>query len=228
MILLRIALIADVHSNLQAIEAVLAEIRKERVQIILNAGDLVGYGPRPNEVIEVLRQADIISIRGNHDNAVLSGQYGWFNPYAAAAARWTAKSLSASSADYLRQLEQQRVERIEGKTIGLFHGSPCDPNEYVMDESRAKEILEMGDIDVVVCGHTHWPMEVRVGEKVFVNPGAVGQPRDHDPATSFCILDLATLESSTRRVGYDILSVQRDMLSRGLPRLLAERLSEGR
>jgi len=225
---LRIALIADIHSNLQALDVVLTEIQKEGIQVILNAGDVVGYGPRPNEVIDVLGQTDIISIRGNHDNAVLTGRYDWFNPYAAAAAKWTAKSLTGSSLEYLRRLEQQRIERIDGKTIGLFHGSPHDPDEYVMDESRAKELLERSDPDVVVCGHTHCPMEVRAGERVFINPGAVGQPRDRNPAASFCVLDLATLESSTKRIDYDIPSVQKDMLSKGLPRPLAERLSEGR
>jgi predicted phosphodiesterase len=114
------------------------------------------------------------------------------------------------------------------RTIGLFHGSPEDPDEYVMDESRAEELLRRGNLDVMVCGHTHWPMEIRVGERVFLNPGAVGQPRDNNPAASFCILDLATLKSSTKRIDYDVPSVQRDMLSKGLPRPLAERLSEGR
>jgi putative phosphoesterase len=225
---LRISLIADIHSNLLALEAVLETIKKKGVQKVLNAGDIVGYGPRPNEAVDLVRRSGFLSIRGNHDHAVLIGEYGWFNESAAAAAKWTAGIIEDSNSEYLDRLKREEVIRINGETIGMFHGSPDDPDEYVLDESRAEELLQKTDYDVMICGHTHFPMQVRIGKRLFINPGSVGQPRDRNPDASFSILDLDTMESEIIRVGYDISAVQQDMLKKGLPRSLSSRLSEGR
>ena len=225
---MRISLIADSHSNQLALEAILEAMRKKGAQKILNAGDIVGYGPRPNEVVDLVRRGGLISIRGNHDHAVLIGEYGWLNESAAAAAIWTASIIEASNRDFLKRLKREEVMRIDGKIIGMFHGSPDDPDEYVLDESRAEELLQKTDYDVMICGHTHFPMQVRIGKRLFINPGSVGQPRDRNPDASFSILDLDTMESEIIRVGYDVSAVQRDMLKKGLPRSLSSRLSEGR
>ena len=225
---MRISLIADIHSNLLALEAVLEAMKKKDVRKILNAGDIVGYGPRPNEVVDLVGRSDFLSIRGNHDHAVLVGEYGWFNEPAAAAAKWTAGIIEDSNSEYLDRLKREEVIRIDGKSIGMFHGSPEDPDEYVLDESRVKELLQRTDFDVMICGHTHFPMKVRIGKRLFINPGSVGQPRDGNPDASFSILDLDTMESEIVRVGYDISAVQQDMLKKGLPRSLSSRLSEGR
>ena len=225
---MRIALLADIHSNLLALEAVLGTMKEKGIQKVLNAGDIVGYGPRPNEVIDLVRRSDFLSIRGNHDHAVLIGEYGWFNESAATAAKWTAGVIGASNSHYLGRLKREEIIRIEGKSIGMFHGSPEDPNEYVLDESRAEELLRKTDYDVIVCGHTHSPMKVRIGKRLFINPGSVGQPRDFNPDASFSILDLDTMESEIIRIGYEVSAVQCDMLKIGLPRPLASRLSEGR
>ena len=202
-------------------------IRKEGIYTILNAGDIVGYGPSPDEVIDEVRGAGLVSIRGNHDNAILTGEYGWFNEYAAAAAKWTADAISRPNIEYLGRLGREESLRIGGRVIGLFHGSPEDPDEYVLEKSRAEELLKSSGYNVVICGHTHCPMEVRLGEKLFFNPGAIGQPRDGNPAASFGILDLASLNVRTIRIDYDIPAVQMEMLRKGLPRPLATRLSEG-
>ncbi len=225
---MKIALIADIHSNLLALEAVLRAIREKGIPKILNAGDVVGYGPRPNEVIDLVRRSGFLSIRGNHDHAVLVGEYEWFNEYAAAAAIWTASKIETKNSEFLNRLKREEIVRIEGKTIGIFHGSPEDPDEYVFDESRAAELLRKNDYDVMVCGHTHCPMQVRIGKRLFVNPGSVGQPRDRNPKASFSILNLETMESEIIRVGYDVSAVQRDMINEGLPEFLSSRLSEGR
>jgi len=224
---LRIALVADIHSNLLALEAVMEAMKKKDVQRILNAGDIVGYGPRPNEVIDLVRRSDFRSIRGNHDHAVLVGEYGWFNESAAAAAKWTADIIGDSNLEYLDRLKREEVIKIDGKSIGMFHGSPEDPDEYVFDESRAEELLRKTAYDVIICGHTHSPMKVRIGKRLFINPGSVGQPRDGNPDASFSILDLDTMESEIIRVGYDVSAVRQDMLKKGLPRSLSSRLSEG-
>jgi putative phosphoesterase len=225
---LRISLIADIHSNLLALEAVLEAINKKGVQKVLNAGDIVGYGPRPNEVVDIVRRSGFLSIRGNHDHAVLVGEYGWFNESAAAAAKWTAGIIEDSSSGYLDRLKREETLKIDGKTIGMFHGSPYDPDEYVLDKSRAEELLQDTDYDVIICGHTHVPMQAHIGMRLFINPGSVGQPRDCNPDASFSVLDLDTMESEIIRVGYDVSAVQDDMLNKGLPRFLSSRLSEGR
>jgi len=164
---LRIALVADIHSNLLALEAVMEAMKKKDVQRILNAGDIVGYGPRPNEVIDLVRRSDFRSIRGNHDHAVLVGEYGWFNESAAAAAKWTADIIGDSNLEYLDRLKREEVIKIDGKSIGMFHGSPEDPDEYVFDESRAEELLRKTAYDVIICGHTHSPMKVRIGKRLL-------------------------------------------------------------
>lgn len=225
---MRISLIADIHSNLLALETVLETMKKKGVQKVLNAGDIVGYGPRPNEVIDLVKRSGFLSIRGNHDNAVLVGEYGWFNEPAAAAAKWTARIISDPNSEYLGRLKREEVIIINGKTIGMFHGSPDDPDEYILDESRAKELLQKTDYDVMICGHTHFPMQTRIGKRLFINPGSIGQPRDGDPDASFSILDLDTMKNEIFRVGYDVSATQHDMVKMGLPRSLSSRLSEGR
>lgn len=224
---LRIALIADIHSNLPALEAVLNAIKKEGIDMVLNAGDIVGYGPFPDQVVDAIMRTHMVSIRGNHDNAVLIGDYSWFNSYAAAAARWTAEVMSRSNIDYLGTLRREESLQVGGRTIGLFHGSPQDPDEYIIEESRAEEVLRSDHHDVVICGHTHRPMEVWLGGRLFFNPGAVGQPRDGNPAASFGIIDLESMEVRTIRIEYDIPAVQKEMLRKGLPHPLASRLSDG-
>lgn len=223
-----VAVIADVHGNLAAFESVLGEIRQKGIQKILIAGDLVGYGPRPNEVIALARQVGTANIRGNHEDAVLTREYSWFNDDAAAAAKWTAETLTDPNLSYIGQLPTNQAIRTDGRVVGMFHGSPDDPYEYVLEDSRAEELLQRSRYDIVICGHTHVPMHVRRGPKLFLNPGSVGQPRDGDRDASFSVLDTASLCSETVRVEYDVRSVQREMLAQGLPRSLAARLAEGR
>lgn len=154
-------MLADPHSNLLALQNVIGAARKRKIERFLIAGDLVGYGPRPNEVIELVRGLNAAVIRGNHDDAVISGDYLWLNDYAAEAARWTREVVSDGNLSLLRSLNQSEIVDIEGRTIGLFHGSPEDPLEYVFDGSRAEQLLRGSDKDVIICGHTHVPLEIR-------------------------------------------------------------------
>jgi len=226
-IFLSIVILADPHSNIVALRAVLEAASRTRPSRFLMAGDLVGYGPRPNEVIEIVEKQRMLAIRGNHDQSVISNDYSWMNQFAEAAARWTAGGLTSRSRYFLELLSRDALVEIEGRTIGLYHGSPENPDEYVMDESRAKQLLERSTCDIVICGHTHVPMQIRSGGKLFLNPGSVGQPRDGNPDAAFIELNLRTLKADLRRVRYDVSSVQKEMKSAGLPRFLADRLSEG-
>jgi len=124
-------------------------------------------------------------------------------------------------------LKRSEVIGIEGRKIGLYHGSPEDPDEYVLDESRAEELLKRSDCDVVICGHTHVPMQVSLGGKLFLNPGSVGQPRDGNPAAAFMELDIRNMRVKLHRVEYGVEITQEEMLLFGLPKFLADRLSKG-
>jgi len=224
---MNIAVLADIHSNLVAFQAVLDAAKKRNISRFIIAGDFVGYGPRPNEVVDTVKGIDATSIRGNHDRAVVDHDYSWMNPYAAEAAKWTAKSLRNKNVDWLKTLGPSEVFEVEGRRIGLYHGSPEDPDEYVFDESRAEQLLARSDCDIVICGHTHVPMRVAKKGKVFLNPGAVGQPRDGDPRAAFLELDTGSMRASLRRVEYSIEITQEDMCLQCLPKPLIDRLSSG-
>jgi len=224
---LRIAVLADPHSNLHALIEVLTEVKARKLSTLLLAGDLIGYGPNPNEVIALAAEERMIAIRGNHDDAALDRDFSGMNPFAAFAAEWSSNQLSDSSIDFLKKLPEHRILEIDGRSIGLFHGSPEDPYEYVVDTGRAMQLLSTTELDITIVGHTHIPMLVRDDSRLFVNPGGVGQPRDGNPAASFAEIDLDALDVQLVRVIYDIPAVQERMIDVGLPPFLASRLSLG-
>lgn len=224
---LKIAVLADPHGNAIALSAVLSDLQRFRPRRIVIAGDLVGYGPDPAEVIDIVRSVNAIVIRGNHDDSVVKKDYSWMNELAALAAEWTASVLGEEHLSYLSSLRFKAEFESEGRRIGVYHGSPADPFEYVMDENRALALLKQSSMDVIICGHTHVPMLVEHDQKIFLNPGGVGQPRDGVPDAAYAVLDLQDLKVEFRRVRYDVQKVQNKMMSAGLPRFLAARLSMG-
>lgn len=225
---MKVAVLADIHANLPSLKAVFSRMEALDFDKIILAGDLVGYGPHPNEVIGEVLARNIISIRGNHDDAALSGDSSGMNPYASAAAQWTSFRMLESSKTFLEELPARRVLEIGGRKICLCHGSPEDPLEYVFDRERAKDLIAKSTYDVIVVGHTHVPMVEYMDDRLFLNPGAVGQPRDSDPKASFAELDLDTLRARVIRVEYDVKATQEKMVDLGLPTYLAKRLEFGR
>ncbi len=225
---MRILIIADVHANLPALDAVLA---RERADHILFAGDAVGYGPHPNEVVEVLRSLKAVSVMGNHDYAVLTGRTEWFNPLAAWAIEWTQRTLKKENREWLAGL--RTTERIvaEGKILQIVHGSPRDPLfEYVFpdtDPRTLRSFLKQTGADILVLGHTHVPFIFEWRGRYVVNPGSVGQPRDGDPRASYVVIDTETWRIRLRRVKYDVERTVKDMQREGFPEPLWRRLYEG-
>ena len=219
----RLNLIADVHGNLPALEAVLDELPKAKT---LHLGDVVGYNPYPREVIELLQERRIASVMGNHDNAVLTGDVSWFNPVAARAILWTREHLSEEELAYLASLPLE----IKNEVCAV-HGSPRRRlEEYVFPDYPDEVLsgfLKLAGRRILAMGHTHVPFWRRVGDALVVNPGSVGQPRDGDARASFASIDLSTLEVEIVRVEYDISRVAREILRAGLPAVLAQRLFEG-
>jgi predicted phosphodiesterase len=243
---MRIALLTDIHANLQALDAVLADAHSLGFEAVWQMGDIVGYGPDPDAVVERLKELGAVGVMGNHDAAAI-GQLPLdeFNRFAAEANLWTASVLSEQSKDYLAALPTVHQE----SAFTLVHGSLRDPLwEYLTtyDAARAHFALQRTQFSVV--GHTHIPLvaeevEPRVVEadgpgpgavvdlshrKLCINPGGVGQPRDGDPRACYALLDTGDATLTFRRVEYDIPATQRRMCDCGLPEPLISRLARGR
>ncbi len=212
-----------------------------RVDKILVLGDIVGYGPDPNAVITRLRAVRARAVMGNHDAAMLAPSLlDWFNPHAAAAARWTQAVLTAESRRYLASLP--KFGRLGPHRY--VHGSPRKPYlwEYILDDLQALEILVGLGPRLCFFGHTHLPrIFTAEGEEIpepgewislpaaaLVNPGSVGQPRDGNPQAAFAIVDLATPAVRFGRVPYDVATTQAKIREAGLPEVEAARLALGR
>lgn len=239
---MRIAVVSDVHSNLVALDAVLAHAGP--VDAVWHLGDIVGYGPDPNGVVDRLRAIGAIGVRGNHDAAAVGGlEIEQFNPEARAAMEWTRAAISETTRSWLRALPSARTDG----DLTLVHGSPRDPTwEYLTSAPIARGSFEALSTSHGLNGHTHIPAAfvladdrisvVRprdgdqlaiAGVRTLLNPGSVGQPRDGDPAASYCILDPEAELASWHRVPYDIPAVQLAMVEAGLPGRLAARLAHG-
>lgn len=244
---MRVALVADVHANLVAFEAVLAHARERGgFDEIWCLGDVVGYGPRPAECIDLLRQYPHRVVAGNHDLAAC-GELGVedFNDAAARAALWTRATLDDERKRWLASLPH--VERVGDFT--LVHGTLRSPIwEYLLSERQAADQLARQQTPYSAVGHSHIPFvaitrsgggaslrsvddaeAVALGEaRAIVNPGGVGQPRDGDPRASYALYDCDTRIAHFFRVPYDIAATQRQMEEAQLPRWLIDRLAYGR
>ncbi len=240
---MRVAVISDVHANYHALEAVLKEIDAARVDAVWCLGDTVGYGPRPNECCDVVKDRADHCLVGNHDLVVLGElAVSGFNDEAAAAAIWTAEVLTPESRAFLASLKP--FGEVEG--VDLFHASARDPIwEYVLTDEAALATLELSAAPLVLVGHSHIALAITAadgrvgggpapgGSKVtldgrrLLNPGAVGQPRDGDPRAAWMLLDLEQRFAEFRRVPYSIERTQAEMRERGLPGTLAARLERG-
>jgi diadenosine tetraphosphatase ApaH/serine/threonine PP2A family protein phosphatase len=241
---LRVAVISDIHANLHAFESVLAAIDADAPDAIWCLGDLVGYGPRPNECVELARDRSDLCLAGNHDLAVIGAlDLSEFSGDAGAAVRWTRGVLEDRHRAFLGELPSSS----EASGVGLFHGSPRDPVwEYVLSESAAAGSFRKASQSVILVGHSHVALaltELRSGVagglapdgtdvdltsgRWLLNPGSIGQPRDGDPRAAFLLLDLDARFAEFRRVHYPVERTQAEIRERGLPRGLAERLARG-
>jgi predicted phosphodiesterase len=243
---MRCAILADIHSNLAALDAVLDDIEgKGGVDEIWCLGDIVGYGPEPAECIKLLRKFNPVCVSGNHDLGVIGKlEPTFFNPLAAEACKWNAERLSP--ADMLYLLELPAV--IKKGDFTLVHGSPKDPAlEYVLSTVIAERNFDLYNTRYCLVGHTHIPMAykketesistvalhpgiglVMIEHRIIINPGAVGQPRDGDPRASYAIYDSEGQILRVYRVEYDIRATQDKMMKAGLPIPLITRLEQGK
>ena len=222
---MRIALLSDIHANLVALEAVLLEVTA--ADEIWVMGDTVGYGPEPGDVLAALVERSARVVAGNHDRAVATGAgLELFNPTARAAALLHREWLSAEERDYLGALP---LTFAAADRYTVCHGSPRDPLwEYVFDRATAEAAIRSAETPHCCNGHTHVPAVIDLpGGRRMINPGSVGQPRDGDPRAAYAWLDSTTAAVELRRVEYDVGKTQERMRARGLPEILADRLTHG-
>jgi len=242
---MRIALLSDVHGNLPAFEAVLADVDDAGVEEIWCLGDLVGYGAEPDGCVELAQERCDLCLAGNHD-LVVTGEIdlGDFSSSAAAAAQWTRDNIGAEALEFLSSLKPQADDR----DIGLYHASPRDPVwEYVLSTWQADECMDLMKKRVGAVGHSHvalWfkrsgegnvegaPAEGGLEQDLtdgewLLNPGAVGQPRDGDPRAAWLLLDTEGWSADWRRVEYEIDRAAEAIEEAGLPSVLGQRLYTG-
>ena len=240
----RVAVISDIHGNLHALRAALDTIADEEVDAIWCLGDLVGYGPRPNECCSEVERATGLCLVGNHDLGVLGRiPLEDFSDDAAVAARWSQTVLAGEARGYLEGLAS--LASADGTE--LFHASPRDPVwEYVLGDEAARAAFALTSAPLVLVGHSHVALafvlddgsvegtlapggaEVDLsGRRWLLNPGSVGQPRDGDPRAAWLLLDLDARRASYRRVAYSVERTQTEIRERGLPEALAARLAHG-
>jgi diadenosine tetraphosphatase ApaH/serine/threonine PP2A family protein phosphatase len=246
---LRAAVLSDVHSNLPALEAVLAASEEAGVAEIWCLGDMVGYGASPDACTKLIRERSDICLVGNHDLAVLGEiDVATFSKTAATAVRWTQEEIEEETEAYLRTLEPAG----ERAGVGLFHASPRDPVwEYVLSVEQAEAGLDVQEQRIGLIGHSHVALfftrppatrptyahgaqagdgaEVEIGSgEWLLNPGSVGQPRDGDPRAAWLELDTEAWTARYHRVSYDVGAAAAAILAGGLPETLAARLEVGR
>lgn len=243
---MRYLIISDIHANLAALDAVLADAGS--YDKVWHLGDLVGYGPDANEVIDRLRQLPHFSLAGNHDWAALGKlNLRYFNGDARESALWTQKNLTPDNRAYLERLMPIALE--EGYT--LAHGSPNQPiEEYILDPLTAEFNFSIFTTAVCLVGHTHWPTAYFMAQATdrlcvqrspqwnqsialdsgrwIINPGSVGQPRDGNPDAAYGLLDLQAGTWEHRRANYPVEVTQKKMRDLKFPNRLIERLAHGR
>ena len=247
---MRVAIISDVHSNLEALKAVLDEIEQDNISIIVNLGDLVGYNANPKECVDLVQERKIISILGNHDRAATEVKYAeGFNILAYQALVWSAKTLTNGHKQFLKSLKHTKV--LWDRYL-LFHGVPENPDGYIFYLFQAKKVFnymrkKTPGVRIGFFGHTHhravWQRDIRgkvskveisedhllldAEQMYLINPGSVGQPRQKQWKASYLVFTNDPETIHFRSVVYDINSAQNKIREAHLPEYLAERLESG-
>ncbi len=245
---MRYLVLADIHANIDALEAVLREAAATSFDHVLILGDLVGYGAEPNAVVTRVRGlGPLTAVRGNHDKVAAGvADTQDFNPMAKEAAQWTMRAVDADNRAFLASLPVGPIAVDD--LIEICHGAPFDEDAYVVDSLDALKSITDATRPVCVYGHTHLPMAMALvgrdfqyldaeagtslrlepGAHYMINAGSVGQPRDGDPRAAWAVIDTATRRVEFHRTSYDVSAAQERIRLAGLPESLARRLAAGR
>ena len=233
---MRISIISDIHSNLEALDKTLQLIKQKNIDEIVCLGDIIGYGANPNECIDLVRQATSKILLGNHDEAATSlKQIEDFNPYARNAVMWTSKQLTEPNKEFIRGLPN----KLELNGLLFTHSSPYQPEEwhYILSPSEAQFNFDFFTQPICFIGHSHapvifsedyWARDVVRDKRFIINVGSVGQPRDLNWKLSFGIFDTDKWMYENIRAEYDVKTASDKIRKAGLPQPLAERILIGR
>jgi predicted phosphodiesterase len=241
--------ISDIHSNKEALGAILSRVRRKPWDKAVFLGDLVGYGANPNQAVDMVRSLKpLVAIRGNHDKVCSGIEDGeMFNRIALEAAMWTRKKLTRSNLQWLKSLPEGPV--VVDDAFAISHGTPVDEDAYIFGEIEALNVFRLTDYPICFFGHSHFPVifalspdaittiltaaptfrfRLKDGVRYLINPGSVGQPRDGNPLASFALYDSDSRVVTIHRIEYQVSATQTKIMKAGLPRPLADRLSIGR
>jgi putative phosphoesterase len=233
---MKIAVFSDIHGNKPALDNVLIDIKEQAPDYVFCLGDLVGYGPRPNEVIETIREAEIPTVMGNYDEGVGFEKGDCGCAYTtdeeklngAKSIEWTTRTVTTENKEFLRSLHDKIEYIVEDFKILLVHGSPRRINEYLYEDRPERSLarmLESIDVDMMLCGHTHKPYHRVVNSVSIINDGSVGKPKDGDDRSSYALIELEKEVSvEFKRVAYPIKEVSEEIIEFGLPKAFANAL----
>ena len=244
---MRYLVFSDIHSNVEAFEKFLGQKKVKNVDKILFLGDLVGYGPNPDEVISQFRElTHLQAVRGNHDKVIAELESSsLFNPAAAFSAEWSKLKISPGNFQYLKKL--LKGPQVVDRFITICHGSTFDEDYYVFSQFEAMESFKFMETSIGFFGHTHFPIiyyvrnekmdivplsentriKLDANTRYLINPGSIGQPRDKNPASSYIVFDSVKMEIHFNRFTYEVSKTQKKIREAGLPELLASRLEAG-
>jgi len=225
----KIAVFSDIHANIVALERVIRDAEERGAIFFVNAGDSIGFGPCPNEVVELLCEKNILSVLGNYDVEVIESKFKDKGPKNIAF-QFAKKELSKSCKNYLNALPRERRIEVAGKKLLITHGSPESIEEHIYcntPSERLKALAETAKADIIILGHTHEQFWRQVNGSSFVNPGSVGRPRDGNPQTAYAILSFNPFKADFFRLDYDVAAAADALRKKHLPQSLAQMLLRG-
>ena len=238
---MRLAVFGDIHGNIDALEAAYEAATEAKPDVLYHLGDLGGYAPFVNEVVDFLVKHGIEGVQGNYDEAVANdrehcgckAEEPLQEEMAHLSFDWTKSHVSPKSKNYMKRLPMEIKLDAEGKKVWLFHATPKKNNLYWYEDRPEKffhEMAEKGDADVMIYGHVHRPYRKDVNGKVFINAGSVGKPKDGDPRSCVALVEITPLTVKTKflRAAYDIEKVASAIIESGMPPYFAEKLRQGK
>jgi len=230
---MKIAVISDIHANVYALMNLLEDIDAEKVDTIICLGDLVGYGPHPNEVISIIRRRHILCIKGNYDISVVDNEYSYIRETRinSFSLPWTVNELREENRIFLENLPSTITLNIANKNLLFVHGSPNIINEYLLkDGDNTLNAMNSINEDVLVCAHTHIPGIKEFGNKVYINSGSVGKPKIGRPNITYCILNINKEEGmkvQIKELPYPFKRIIKDMTMLNFPSELIQSIESG-
>lgn len=229
---MRITVISDIHGNLEALKTALEDIDNRDIDTIVCLGDLVGYGPYPNEVIELIRERKILNILGNYDGAVLEEKFNYIrdNEVNKFCMPWAAKELNEENRAYLKSLPRQIVLQFENKKLYFVHGSTRSINEYLKEGSKeVEDVMKEFHGDILVCAHTHIPYKKIFGTKLLLNDGSIGKSKIGRPNGTYLIIHIQkdNIETEMVEFTYDYEKTAKAMEEKGIHRSCINNIRTG-